>query len=124
MTSWMMYWLLMLDEVNAVFVVAGSLLGGWVLFMFCVWLWSLTPPVSEDDKKRAELGKRCGLRYFPLFLFALSLAVFTPNTKQMAAIIVVPKIINNKQVQEIPEKLMGLCDAWIEDKTEELGKGE
>lgn len=38
-----------------------------------------------------------------------------PSTKQMAAIIIIPKIVNNQKVQEIPDKLLSLAEAWMEE---------
>jgi len=55
----------------------------------------------------------------PLAVIFILLAVFVPNTKQACTIYVVPKIINNEQVQQIPDKLLELgnkqLDEWIEE---------
>jgi len=48
--------------------------------------------------------------------FGIGLAsAILPTTKQAAAIIVLPKIINNAKVQELPDKLLGLAEAWMEE---------
>ena len=51
-------------------------------------------------------------------IFAL-LAVATPTTKQGAVIWLLPKVVNNEQVQAVPEKALRLLnnqlDEWLED---------
>jgi hypothetical protein len=42
-------------------------------------------------------------------LFAL-----LPSTKQMAVLIVVPKILNNEHVKQLPDKLIALCNDWLD----------
>lgn len=41
-------------------------------------------------------------------------AMLVPTTQQMAAILVIPKVINNVRVQALPEKVLGLAEAWID----------
>ncbi len=40
---------------------------------------------------------------------------FIPSTKQMAAIMVLPKIINNEKVQGIPDKILDLGIEWLDE---------
>lgn len=49
--------------------------------------------------------------------FALMLigCAFIPSTKEMAAIIVLPKIVNNEKVQDAGNKLFDLAVEWLED---------
>lgn len=51
------------------------------------------------------------------------LSVATPTTKQMAIVVVLPKIINNEKVQGIPEKVLGLANDWLEE-LKPNGKGK
>ena len=60
------------------------------------------------------------------FLMAL-LWTFTPSTKQMAAIVVVPKIVNSEKVQDVGEKLYGLAVEWMDElhpRKEKKGEGK
>ena len=43
-------------------------------------------------------------------------AILTPSTKQMAAIIVVPKIVNSTAVQKDIPELYSLGVEWLKDK--------
>lgn len=42
-------------------------------------------------------------------------SLFIPTTKEYCAIKVIPMVVNNDRVQEIPSKVMDLADAWIEE---------
>ena len=61
-----------------------------------------------------------GLFWVPLVtigMFFLSVAVvtFTPTTKQAAAIIIVPKIVNNEKVQTVGNTLYDLAAEWLDE---------
>lgn len=84
-----------------------------------------------DDDKTAEKVYETTSELFPKFLKAsIFLAAFTsftsfvgfvlPTTKQMAAIIVIPKIVNNEKIQEIPPKLIQLGSTYLEDWINEM----
>ena len=53
------------------------------------------------------------------FVILLIISLFTPNSKTIAAMYLVPKIIENKQVSELPDKMLKLLnvkmDDWISD---------
>jgi len=49
------------------------------------------------------------------FLTALAMVIFVPTTKQMAAIIVVPKIVNNEKVQNVGNKIYDLAVEWMDE---------
>ena len=47
---------------------------------------------------------------------------FIPTTKQMAAVMVLPKIINNESVQEMPDKIFKLGIEWLDELRPEKEK--
>lgn len=51
----------------------------------------------------------------PWMMYWLLISIFLPSTKQMGAIFVVPAIVNNKRVQEYPEKVLDLGLEWLEE---------
>jgi hypothetical protein len=67
-----------------------------------------------------------------LFIINIVLLIFwitVPSSKQMAAMIMIPKIINNESIQNIGNntldsfnKLSNLSSAWIESKAKELNR--
>lgn len=55
---------------------------------------------------------------FPIFLFCILLiagSLFIPTTKEMCAIKVLPAIINNEEVRELPNKVVDLANEWVEE---------
>ena len=107
-TESMVYWITRLDYFQEGAITIGVVLMAlYVIAMFiggCIW--------SEDNNKRPF----CCI--FPTFLIPLILLVgsmFIPNTKEMCAIKVIPKIVNNEQAQELPEKIVNLANEWIEE---------
>lgn len=68
-------------------------------------------------------------RFFPIICaiiltFSTLLTMFAPTSKQMAVIYIVPKIVNNQTVQELPSHLMKLLDNYIKSLTKDDDKKE
>ena len=69
----------------------------------------------EDDVKKA---KRAFRWFLPSVLVSSVLvfgAMLIPSTKEICAIKAIPVIVNNKQVQELPNKVVELANEWIEE---------
>lgn len=108
-TTAQMYWLTRLDSVH-------SLLSG-ILVVTCIALGILSVIAgiatfvsdTEEDRRKAAFARRIWLSAALISLTAGIIQVFTPTTKEMAAIIVVPKIANSQLVTEkIPQELSEL----------------
>ena len=52
-----------------------------------------------------------------------ALSIFIPTTKEMAAIKIIPMIAQDKQVRELPKKIVDLADEWIDEMRPQKGKG-
>jgi hypothetical protein len=48
------------------------------------------------------------------------LLVVVPTTKQAAAIYFVPKVINNKQIRKMPDKLVTLANSWMDEQIKSI----
>ena len=69
----------------------------------------------EDDTKKAKQAFRW---FLPLTLLSFILvfgAMLIPSTKELCAIKAIPVIVNNEQVQELPNKVVELANEWIEE---------
>lgn len=111
MSEWDIYWLLMLDSINEAFVILciiSALLTGLAL------LFTSLEGVVDKYKGWLKLGSA-------VFLVTLFTATFLPSTKQMAAIMVTPKVINNEKIQQIPERVLDILGLSL-DKAEEILK--
>jgi len=116
-TTGMVYWIIMLDQISKIFVLFSF---GFGLFLF--WFTGFT---LADDKKLPK--------YYPILvvleLLFICAATFIPNTKQMATIYLLPKVINNEKIQSIGErtldvgdKLLQLTQQYITEKLIDEGK--
>jgi hypothetical protein len=98
------YWITRLDGIRMFLSImtGASFLA---VFMACMWL------ILEEDKRATKfiiVSVITGL------LLTLS-SVFIPNTKEMCAIKVIPIIVNNEEVQELPNKVVELANDWINE---------
>jgi hypothetical protein len=50
-----------------------------------------------------------------VILFGVVGLVFVPDTKSMVAILIIPKLVNNQKVQEIPNKLLTLAEECMDE---------
>ncbi len=119
-----LYWILMLDNFR------GLMLGIMLLFIISAFMFTACT-FSEifDGKTDAKFKK--GLIKFTLvtyFLITISASAYTllPSTKQMATIIVAPKLINSNFVQEGLQKeakeLYGMAKSYLKEQLTEPKK--
>lgn len=126
-TPSMLYWLTRLDEISClVFIVCIAAIAVGLVFTiggFVAWDSAATAKIYEKEKDEQAARERSASRFKRALhiglLVALPLAVaetLIPSTKQMAAIIVVPKIANSEVVAEMGDtakELVGLAKAWL-----------
>ena len=120
MTGWEIYWILKLDTFLKVSQMFSVLFG--IIFFFAI-IASIASKIDGDET--SKLFRRVAISFGLLFLLFLPLGIFLPSTKQMAAIIIAPPIINNEKVQQIPNKLLdilGLTTELLEKKLKDKGK--
>jgi len=121
--SLMIYLLSVLDIIICVEVAFSVLLGVFIIIS------SLTYVLTIDDnyiEKATENFKKLFMEYknrlIIVFAILLLFGIFTPNSKTISAMYLLPKIIANKDVQEIPSKAVKVLNSklneWIEDYTE------
>jgi len=117
MSAVQLYFLLKLNTIVGVFVIASVLLAITCLALLIVW------GARESDFNDTETIKKLIKRHFkwllPLSLFFALTAAFIPSTKEMAALIVVPKICeaatSNKELMALPGDIVSLASAWIKE---------
>ena len=68
-----------------------------LLSVICIFISAAKTDTSDvESKRRATKWLKV---FIASFLFIGSVAILTPNTKQFAAIYVIPKVANNEDVQ-------------------------
>jgi hypothetical protein len=131
---WLMYWILKLDNIISFFscmqdafcfllIIGGIFLAiGFLLLKGCQLL-------GDDDEKAAarKISKEMLPAVFKIFMLIVLIwiissicCVFMPTTKQAAAIYFVPKVINNKQIQKMPNKLVMLANSWMDSEMKQI----
>lgn len=108
-TTQQMYWLTRLDSLCNTLVVlfVGCIIAAVVLYIIGAAI------LDYDDDCRVKLC-RVATRLVCSAVVVLIVGAFIPTTREMAAIIVIPKIVNNEKVQEAGNKLYDLTVEWLD----------
>ena len=69
---------------------------------------------EENKTKRAYAAKRIMIFFCPLLVGAFGV-ILTPSTKTLAAMYVLPAIVNSEAVQQIPSELTTLAREWLQE---------
>lgn len=72
---------------------------------------------NDDNAKNTAKTMLC--YSLPILLLTTILAILVPTTKQLAAIYLIPKVVNNEQVQKIPENVLNLLNSKLNEWTGE-----
>lgn len=110
-TSWQMYWLTRLDSLigaSLPFMILG------VLFSVA-WVVVKAINIQEQDGAVDKFLSFSKWFVFPILLIGLIGQTLIPSTKDMAAILVAPKILNNSEVQKLPDNILKLANEWMEE---------
>ena len=110
------YWITRMDNIRVAigvfltiwaFVTLGVSIG---CFICSIW------PDNEKEKHMAELLRRfIIIPTWALLCCLISAIVLIPTTKEVCAIKAIPIIVNNEQVQELPNKVVELANEWIDE---------
>lgn len=120
LTAFDVYFIGQLDTFNQVC--------GWLVFpsivVNCAWfIFYYATKYDNSFKNEREAGivkfSHKWLIILSVITFLLSaLAIFLPSTKTAAAMIILPPMVNavtqNKELQQLPPKLLGLANDWID----------
>ena len=126
-TESQMYWLTRMNYICGFEYALGILL----LIVSLVFLINFSYARYEEvEKGKKKFNKWIFSSVMGVVLSILTIlgAVLTPSTKEMAAIKVVPLIVNDEKVRELPNKVVDLANEWLDqlkpgniDKTETKG---
>lgn len=105
-TTTQMYWFVMLDSIG----VGSALLCAFTTFIFFIGV--LVTSLDEEPPRNIRIFTPIlGVLSFALF----AVCTFLPSTKQMAAIMIVPKLANSEKVQTVGNKVYDLAVEWMEE---------
>lgn len=108
-TPMQMYLFTRLDSVcvvSTVFIVISAFATAGSMF------YGMGFPDDEPGWHKERLGP---FRFWvKLLLVSSVIGVAIPSQKEVAAIYVIPKIVNNEKVQAIPSKILDLATGWLD----------
>lgn len=113
LTPWTIYLIDACDSLKGLFFVAGCVISA-------VTLGASTIFIDTDKESRERVLKNIKRSACAITLCALG-ATFTPSSKTLVAMYVLPAIVNNERVQGISVDLMKLAEKWVK---EQLGEKE
>lgn len=112
-THEMMYWITRLDNliIAFTFLIIFSGMGICIRLIFLF---------LEPDQKSTKTTKKLMIVCIVGFCVSFTGIMFVPSTKDIAAIYLIPKIVNNEQAQKLPANLLSLLnkklEEWLQDK--------
>ena len=110
MTPIELYLLLKLDAV--IELIEGLSIGCWLMALLSLVLFPITEGKILNYKK-TWIGSMVGIGLLSLVFSSISTII--PTTKEMCVIIVAPKILNNEKINRLPNKVVDLADAWLNE---------
>lgn len=120
-TPTQMYWLVKLDDIRCAFADLMWLPVTWIIVTAVVSFAGFMATLDADDngrKKVLRFIKKALLLCVPMLFLIVVIqltAALVPSTKQMAAIVVVPKLANSEKVQTVGNKLYDLAVEWMDE---------
>lgn len=80
--------------------------------------------IAKDQELLSKLGKAFRRPGYVIFIISFIIYVFMPNTKQLAAIYLVPKIVNNEEIKGVASDSLNLMKVKIKQWLDETIKDE
>ena len=118
---WMIYIVALADKVLGV----TSFLTGLLLATAVSAIFSIFVCMDDYENKPYAFCEKHTKKWFVALVIVSVVKTFTPSSKVLAAMYVLPPIVNSAAVQELPAELVELARAHIKDTINSLKeKGE
>lgn len=118
MSKWDIYWITRLDHL-------GEMLGiCYVIIIISIVVVAITLFIQVNNADYSLLAPRTWaiLKYLLILFFINSLGYLLPTTKEMAAIIILPKLSQNETLQQLPDNILNLANEWIKELSPKKGE--
>lgn len=112
-TTSTIYWLTRLDYIQGFFIAATIILGLASFAVLIMYIVFKMESVSFDSAQMIP-GKLV-VGAFGLTSVTVACSLFIPTTKEAAAMIVVPRLVNSETVRGLGSDLVDLAHAWVEE---------
>lgn len=112
-TTSTIYWLTRLDYIHGFFIAVSVILGSASITLLVAYMVSKLDSLSSGSDQTVPGKLTAGLFGMTLIVTVCSLLV--PTTKEAAAMIVVPRLVNSETVRGLGSDLVDLAHAWMEE---------
>jgi len=118
-TTAQMYWLTRLDGMSCAIITCTVLfcfaysIG--LMFGLCQYFNNLHYGPDDKDLKNAKLILRYIAKYSFVPIVGIVMSCLIPTTREMAAILIVPRIANSEKVQRAGNELYELAVEWMDE---------
>jgi len=112
LTVWEVYWVMQADKLLDITSVIAVILGLVLIPLSAAGIASFD---KEFPKDIGKLVRRSWLAVMPLFAILLVFYAVVPSTKTVAAMIILPAIVNNETVHDEASELYQLAKDALED---------
>lgn len=112
-TSWDIYWITRLDSISVFLNTVSGIGLGFIIIFGVFGLMAAAEGMTQKD-----VPKFFRVLYFSMFAITPLCFIgqaLTPTTKEMCAIIVVPKIVNNEEIQGLGSDIVELARDWMQE---------
>lgn len=110
------YFILQLDSFREIINILLVLIAISTVFSTIVFFVSHDDWLHSDERFMGVIKKTCKIS-LTLFIIFILVRAFLPTTKQMATVILLPQVINNENVQQLPEDILKLVQTLIKEWT-------
>jgi hypothetical protein len=117
MSSFVLFLILILDNIINTFSLIAmiSLFLIFILIVFISICWTINAGGDGEIATETINKFKFYLKFSVFYVIAVSiLSTIMPTSKQMMIVYFVPRIINNEQVQQIPQKILSYIDQKFE----------
>ena len=112
---WTVYWISRLDSITGVLYLFAFIFGIFAMLSIVFLLNEYAIWDDNMEKTSSRIPRSIKLLPIILSLIFIVLAVLIPNTKDMCAVIIIPKIVNNEKLQDVGDKFYNLAMDWMEE---------
>ena len=128
MIALMIYLFTVLGTINTFFAWTTGLLVAGLILVGIIFMTIGADSNFDFDKAREEPDWLTFMKWIKravhFLMFSVSMNVLLPTEKTMAAMYLVPKLVENQEVQKIPDNLLKILnlnmEAWVNDLTEDV----
>ena len=108
-TPWTIYWITRASSISNTLTAVTAVLG--IIGAFLMVGGAVADSLGEREDAKGLL--RVGWKVAILFAISLVASILTPTTKELASMIVIPKVANSESVQQLGDGIVDLANQWL-----------